>query len=149
VVQNIETVRAQSQTSGGGAVVGGLIGGLVGHQVDHGARRDLATGVGVVAGAIIGNEVEKNNRTGDETYDRTKEDGVESSVFRLTREGKKIAAEKKDGSKDSEDDGSESDGAEACNGLRMLLRHPQWPFLELSLRQQAWWTRILARSIPP
>ena len=58
-------------------------------------------------------EVEKNNRTGDETYDRTKEDGVESGVFRLTREGKKIAAEKKDGSKDSEDDGSESDGAEA------------------------------------
>src|SRR5882762_6283557 len=63
VVQNIETVRAQSQTS-----VGGLIGGLVGHQVDHGARRDLATGVGVVAGAIIGNEVEKNNRGAHDLY---------------------------------------------------------------------------------
>jgi outer membrane lipoprotein SlyB len=68
VVQNIETVRAQSQTSGGGAVVGGLIGGLVGHQVDHGARKDLATGVGVVAGAIIGNEVEKNNRGAHDLY---------------------------------------------------------------------------------
>lgn len=61
VVQNIETVRAQSQTSGGGAVVGGVIGGLLGHQVDHGARKDFATGVGVVAGALIGNEIEKNN----------------------------------------------------------------------------------------
>jgi len=62
VVQNIETIRAQSQTSGGGAIVGGVVGGLLGHQVDHGARKDLATGVGVVAGALIGNEIEKNNR---------------------------------------------------------------------------------------
>lgn len=62
VVQNIETVRAQSQTSGGGAIIGGVVGGLLGHQVDHGAKKDLATGVGVVAGALIGNEIEKNNR---------------------------------------------------------------------------------------
>jgi len=68
VVQNIETVRAQSQTSGGGAVVGGLVGGLLGHQVDHGAKKDLATGVGIVAGAIIGNEVEKNNRGARDIY---------------------------------------------------------------------------------
>jgi outer membrane lipoprotein SlyB len=68
VVQNIETVRAQSQTSGGGAVVGGLVGGLIGHQVDHGARKDLATGVGIVAGALIGNEVEKNNRGARDVY---------------------------------------------------------------------------------
>jgi len=44
------------------AAVGGVIGGLLGHQVDHGARKDFATGVGVVAGALIGNEIEKNNR---------------------------------------------------------------------------------------
>lgn len=62
VVQNIETIRAQSQTSGGGAIVGGVVGGLLGHQVDHGAKKDFATGVGVVAGALIGNEIEKNNR---------------------------------------------------------------------------------------
>lgn len=68
VVQNIETVRAQSQTSGGGAIVGGVVGGLLGHQVDHGARKDLATGVGIVAGALIGNEVEKNNRGARDVY---------------------------------------------------------------------------------
>jgi outer membrane lipoprotein SlyB len=68
VVQNIETVRGHSQTSGGGAVVGGVIGGLLGHQVDHGARKDFATGVGVVAGALIGNEIEKNNRGYRDVY---------------------------------------------------------------------------------
>jgi len=36
--------------------------------VDHGARKDLATGVGIVAGAIIGNEVEKNNRGARDIY---------------------------------------------------------------------------------
>lgn len=68
VVQNIETVRAQSQTSGGGAIVGGVLGGLIGHQVDHGGKKDLATGVGIVAGALIGNEVEKNNRGARDVY---------------------------------------------------------------------------------
>ena len=68
IVQSIDTVRAQSQTSGGGAIVGGAIGGLLGHQVDHGARKDLATGVGIVAGALIGNEIEKNNRGAHDIY---------------------------------------------------------------------------------
>jgi len=68
VVQSIDSVRAQSQTSGAGAIVGGAIGGLVGHQVDHGAKKDLATGVGIVAGALIGNEVEKNNRGYHDVY---------------------------------------------------------------------------------
>jgi hypothetical protein len=60
-------------------------------------------------------EIEKNNRTGDETYDRTKEekDGVESGVFRLTREGKRVTAEKKDGSRSSEDDAADADGPES------------------------------------
>ncbi|WP_280155346.1 glycine zipper 2TM domain-containing protein [Piscinibacter sp. XHJ-5] len=68
VVQSIDTVRAQSQTSGGGALVGGAVGGLVGRQLEHGRNRDLATGVGVVAGAIIGNEIEKNSRGARDIY---------------------------------------------------------------------------------
>jgi outer membrane lipoprotein SlyB len=68
VVQSIDMVRAQSQTTGAGAVVGGVIGGVIGHQVDHGRRKDLATGVGVVAGAIIGNEIEKNSRGRQDIY---------------------------------------------------------------------------------
>ena len=59
-VQSIEPIRAESRTSGGGALVGGAIGGLLGHQIDHGARKDAATIAGVVAGALIGNQIEKN-----------------------------------------------------------------------------------------
>jgi outer membrane lipoprotein SlyB len=60
-VQSIEPIRAESRTSGGGALVGGAIGALAGHQIDHGARKDAATIVGAVAGALIGNQIEKNN----------------------------------------------------------------------------------------
>ena len=68
VVQSIDTVRAQSQTSGGGALLGGAVGGLVGHNVEHGNKKALATGVGIVAGALIGNEIEKNNRGYRDVY---------------------------------------------------------------------------------
>jgi outer membrane lipoprotein SlyB len=68
VVQSIDTVRGESQTSGGGAIVGGVIGALVGHQIDHGAKKDFATGVGAVGGAIIGNEIEKNNHGYRDVY---------------------------------------------------------------------------------
>ena len=62
VVQSIDSVRAQSQTSGGGALLGGAVGALVGHNIEHGNKKALATTVGVVAGALIGNEIEKNNK---------------------------------------------------------------------------------------
>lgn len=61
-VQSIEVVKAQSQTTGVGAVAGGVIGAVLGHQVGTGSGRDAATGVGAVGGAIIGNELEKNRR---------------------------------------------------------------------------------------
>ena len=67
-LQSIDSLRAQSQTSGAGALVGGAIGALVGHQVDHGAKKDFATGVGAVAGALIGNEVEKNSKGYHDAY---------------------------------------------------------------------------------
>jgi len=62
VVQSIDAVRGESQTSGAGAIVGGVVGALIGHQVDHGAKKDFATGVGAVGGALIGNQIEKNNK---------------------------------------------------------------------------------------
>ena len=67
-VQNIEPIRAESRTSGGGALVGGAIGGLIGHQVDRGRRKDAATIVGVVAGALIGNQIEKNSAGARDGY---------------------------------------------------------------------------------
>ena len=68
VVHSIDRVRAESQTSGGGAVVGGAIGGLIGNQIEHGNKRAIATTVGVVAGAIIGNQVEKNRQGRQDIY---------------------------------------------------------------------------------
>ncbi len=61
-VQSVELVKAQSQTTGVGAVAGGVIGAVLGHQVGSGSGRDAATGVGLVGGALIGNELEKNRR---------------------------------------------------------------------------------------
>jgi outer membrane lipoprotein SlyB len=68
VVQNIETVRAQSQTSGGGALLGGAIGAVVGNQFEHGNKRMFTTGAGAVVGALIGNEIEKNNKGARDIY---------------------------------------------------------------------------------
>jgi outer membrane lipoprotein SlyB len=68
VVHSIDRVRAESQTSGGGAVVGGAIGGLIGNQIEHGHKKAIATTVGVVAGAIIGNQVEKNRQGRQDIY---------------------------------------------------------------------------------
>jgi outer membrane lipoprotein SlyB len=67
-VQSIEPIRAESRTSGGGALIGGAIGALAGHQVDHGNRKAAATVVGAVAGALIGNQIEKNNAGAQDVY---------------------------------------------------------------------------------
>lgn len=61
-VQSIDLVRAESQTSGGGALLGGVIGAVVGRQIGSGSGRDAGTAVGAVGGAIIGNQIEKNQR---------------------------------------------------------------------------------------
>jgi outer membrane lipoprotein SlyB len=67
-VQSIDTVRAQSQTTGGGALLGGAAGAVIGHQIDHGNTKAAATVVGIVAGALIGNEIEKNQRAARDFY---------------------------------------------------------------------------------
>lgn len=67
-INNIEVVRTESRTSGGGAVLGAIIGGVVGNQIGGGTGRALATGAGVVGGAVVGNEVEKRNKREDEVF---------------------------------------------------------------------------------
>ena len=68
VVQSIDTVRAQSQTSGGGALLGGAIGAVVGHNIEHGNKKMFATGAGAVVGALIGNQIEKSNKGYSDIY---------------------------------------------------------------------------------
>ena len=67
-VQSVDLVRAESQTSGGGALLGGVIGAVVGRQIGSGSGRDAGTAVGVVGGAIIGNQIEKNQRGAQSFY---------------------------------------------------------------------------------
>ena len=59
-IESIQVMRADSNSSGGGAVVGGLVGALLGNQVGSGSGRTAATVVGAVGGAVVGNNVEQN-----------------------------------------------------------------------------------------
>ncbi len=61
-VQSVDLVRGESQTTGGGALLGGLIGAVVGRQVGSGSGRTAGTLVGAAGGAIIGNQIEKGQR---------------------------------------------------------------------------------------
>ncbi len=61
-VENIELIKAENQTSGAGALLGGVIGAVVGNQIGKGSGRTAATGVAAVGGALIGNQVEKNRK---------------------------------------------------------------------------------------
>ncbi len=67
-VQSIDLVRAESQTTGGGALLGGVIGAVVGRQIGSGSGKAAGTAVGAVGGAIIGNQIEKNNRGARDFY---------------------------------------------------------------------------------
>lgn len=67
-VQSIDLVRAENQTSGGGAVLGGLVGAVVGRQIGSGTGRSAGTLVGAVGGALIGNQIEKNQRGAQDFY---------------------------------------------------------------------------------
>jgi outer membrane lipoprotein SlyB len=67
-VQSIDVVRAENQTTGGGALLGGVLGAVVGRQVGSGFGRDAGTVVGAVGGAVIGNQIEKNNRGVQDIY---------------------------------------------------------------------------------
>jgi outer membrane lipoprotein SlyB len=67
-VQSIDLVRAESQTTGGGALLGGVIGAVVGRQIGSGSGKAAGTAVGALGGAIIGNQIEKNNRGARDFY---------------------------------------------------------------------------------
>lgn len=60
VVDRIDRVYGQRQSSGGGAVLGGIIGAIVGNQVGHGSGRAAATAAGAIAGGMVGDNAERN-----------------------------------------------------------------------------------------
>ena len=63
VVERIDRVYGERQSSGGGAVLGGIIGGIVGNQVGSGSGRAAATAAGAIAGGVIGNNAERNSQS--------------------------------------------------------------------------------------
>ena len=63
VVQSVNSIQQQGQTSGVGMVAGGVLGGVVGHQIGSGRGNTVATIAGAGLGAVAGNQVEKNVKT--------------------------------------------------------------------------------------
>ena len=73
VIDSINTVDTNSNTSGSpigvGTVIGGVVGGLLGNQVGGGNGKTIATVAGVAGGAIVGNQIEKSrNNTNANAY---------------------------------------------------------------------------------
>lgn len=62
-VEAIELIKAENQTSGAGAVIGGVLGAVVGNQIGKGSGRAAATGIGAIGGVIAGNQIEKGRGT--------------------------------------------------------------------------------------
>ena len=50
VVERIDRVYGQRQSSGGGAILGGIVGAIVGNQIGSGSGRAVATMAGAIAG---------------------------------------------------------------------------------------------------
>lgn len=91
VIESIQAIRSENNTTGTGAVAGGLVGGLLGNQVGGGSGKTVATVAGVVGGALIGNTLEKNRNTQPERYEiRVRLDNgdfttvMQDSVYEIT-----------------------------------------------------------------
>lgn len=67
-IQSIDLVRGESQTTGGGALLGGLVGAVVGRQIGSGSGRTAGTLAGAFGGALIGNQIEKGQRGAGDVY---------------------------------------------------------------------------------
>ena len=63
VVERIERVYGERQSTGAGAIIGGVIGGVLGNQVGGGDGRRAATAAGAIAGGVAGNAIERDMRS--------------------------------------------------------------------------------------
>ena len=69
-VVDVQTVKNEGQSSGGGAVLGGIVGGVLGHQVGSGRGNTAATIAGAAGGAYAGHEIQehRNERGSGDQY---------------------------------------------------------------------------------
>ncbi len=63
VVERIDRVYGQRQSSGGGAILGGIVGAIVGNQIGSGSGRAVATMAGAIAGGAVGDAAERNGNS--------------------------------------------------------------------------------------
>jgi outer membrane lipoprotein SlyB len=68
VVQDVEQVYTQRDSSPLGAVIGAVAGGLLGNTVGKGDGRSAATVGGAVVGGLVGNQVGKRNGGDDVAF---------------------------------------------------------------------------------
>jgi len=84
-VVDVQTVKSEGQSSGGGAVLGGIVGGVIGHQVGSGRGNTVATVAGAAGGAYAGNQIEKNKNSTTTYVVRLKMDNGASRTFNFSQ----------------------------------------------------------------
>jgi outer membrane lipoprotein SlyB len=73
VIDAIDTVQTNGNSTsspiGVGTVIGGVVGGVLGNQIGGGTGKTIATAAGVVGGAVVGHQIEKSRSTSNQyTY---------------------------------------------------------------------------------
>jgi outer membrane lipoprotein SlyB len=84
-VVDVQTVKSEGQSSGGGAVLGGIVGGVIGHQVGSGRGNTVATIAGAAGGAYAGNEIEKNRNSAVTYVVKLKMDNGANRTFNFSQ----------------------------------------------------------------
>ena len=73
VIDSIETIQTDGNSTGSpigvGTVIGGVVGGVLGNQIGGGTGKTIATAAGVVGGAVLGHQIEKS-RSASSTSDQ-------------------------------------------------------------------------------
>jgi outer membrane lipoprotein SlyB len=69
VIDAIDTVQTNGNSTSSPIGVGTVIGGVVGNQIGGGTGKTIATAAGVVGGAVVGHQIEKSRSTSNQyTY---------------------------------------------------------------------------------
>jgi len=94
VVQSVNAIQQQGQSSGVGMVAGGVLGGVVGHQIGSGRGNTVATIAGAGLGAVAGNQVEKNTKTKTSWSVAIRMDGGQLRTFNYSSQPAVVAGDR-------------------------------------------------------